>query len=196
MITLTFSKAYSLKAKSLKLLKSEGLPTDLLSALKKLKNEQYRTKTLFIAGLKTVADDDLIVKYQDIILMHTETSGRFNGDSYIDFLKQILTHYKGNIILIEDGAPYHKRGDVMKFKQESSRLSVYSLPTFSPDFNPIEKLWKNTKRDATHLKYFKTFEDLRLSVIKTFKRYMKDAKNIICVMKKLRNNAFESDVSY
>lgn len=189
------SLAYSLKAKSLKLLKQEGLPADLLLALKTLKNEQYRTKPLFIAGLKTVLDEKLIIKYQEIILKHTETSGRFNGDSYIEFLKQILEHYKGNVILIEDGASYHKRGDVMEFKEKSSRLSVFSLPTFSPDLNPIEKLWKNTKRDATHLKYFKTFEELRLSVIETFKSYMNNAKKIICVMQKLRENLIYTAVS-
>jgi len=35
------SLSYSLKAKSLKLLKNENLPTELLNALKTLKNEQY-----------------------------------------------------------------------------------------------------------------------------------------------------------
>lgn len=63
------------------------------------------------------------------------------------------------------------------------------LPTFSPDFNPIEKLWRNVKADATHLKYFKTFEDLRASVVQTFKEYMEDAKKVVCVMKKLRFKA-------
>lgn len=66
-------------------------------------------------------------------------------------------------------------------------MVVEPLPTFSPDFNPIEKLWKNTKRDATHLKYFKTFDELRDSVLKTFRKYLEDATHVIQVMKKLRN---------
>lgn len=56
------------------------------------------------------------------------------------------------------------------------------------DLGPIEKLWKNTKRDATHLKYFKTFEDLHDSVVKTFKSYMLDASKVICVMQKMRED--------
>lgn len=68
-------------------------------------------------------------------------------------------------------------------------MSVYPLPAFSPDYNPIEKLWKNTKRDATHLKYFKTFEELRESVVKAFNQYLEDATKVICVMKKLRTEA-------
>ena len=36
--------------------------------------------------------------------------------------------------------------------------------------------------------YFKTFEDLHASVIKTFKTYMQDAGKILCVMKKMRED--------
>ena len=63
-------------------------------------------------------------------------------------------------------------------------LFTYRLPSFSPDFNPIEKLWRNTKRNATHLKYFKTFDDLQESVLNAFGRYMSDADEVIRVMKK------------
>jgi len=101
----------------------------------------------------------------------------------------LLAHYPSKIILIEDGAPYHKSKVVKEFKSANAdRLTIESLPAFSPDYNPIEKLWKNTKRDATHMKYFKTFEDLNQSVVKTFESYMKDASKVICVMKQLRED--------
>ena len=67
-------------------------------------------------------------------------------------------------------------------------MTIERLPAFSPDDIPIEKLWKNTKKDSTHLKYFKTFEDLHASVIKTFKTYMQNAGKIICAMKKMRED--------
>lgn len=129
-------------------------------------------------------------QYQILILKHTHTSGRFNGESYVEFLKQLLQHFEAKIILIEDGAPYHNNKVVTEFiEQPADRLTVKRLPAFSPDYNPIEKLWRNTKRDATHLKYFKTFEELRLSVVNTFQKYLKDATHIIRVMKKLRLEA-------
>jgi transposase len=122
-------------------------------------------------------------------LQHTETSGRFNGESYVEFLKQLLAYYKGKIILIEDGAPYHGSSVVKEFKlANAGRLTIERLPAFSPDYNPIEKLWKNTKRDSTHMKYFKTFEDLHDSVIATFKTYLQDASKVLCVMKKMRED--------
>jgi len=180
---------YSIQPKSLKLLKEAGLPTELLDQLKTLKGEEYGTALDLTNALKVKIAEKLVSKYQDVILKHTETSGKFSGLTYIEFLKHLLTHYTGKIFLIEDGAPYHHSKIVTEFKTENKdRLTITPLPAYSPDFNPIEKLWKNTKRAATHLKYFKTFEELHGSVVKTFKSYMQDASKVICVMQKLRKD--------
>lgn len=123
---------------------------------------------------------------------YMETEEKFNGESYTEFLKQIMSHYTCPVILIEDGAPYHGGAIVNEYTgkmKEQGRLTIYRLPSYSPDYNPIEKLWKNTKRDSTHCKFFPTFDDLRSSVIKAFKKYMEDATKVICVMKKLRKSA-------
>jgi len=37
-------------------------------------------------------------------------------------------------------------------------LTVFQLPSYSPDYNPIEFLWKNVKRQSTHNQYFPEFE--------------------------------------
>jgi transposase len=39
-------------------------------------------------------------------------------------------------------------------------MTVYQLPAYSPDYNPIEALWKKIKQNGTHLHYFSTFESL------------------------------------
>ena len=79
------SLAYELKPKSLKLLKEAKLPTELLTLLKTLKNQKYATKQLFLTALNSLAGEPLINQYQAIILQHTETSGRFNGEGYVEF---------------------------------------------------------------------------------------------------------------
>ncbi|MCA9264458.1 MAG: transposase, partial [Planctomycetales bacterium] len=50
------------------------------------------------------------------------------------------------------------------FAVHAARLTKFQLPAYSPDFNPIEFLWKKVKKQATHLKYFPTFEALSESV--------------------------------
>jgi transposase len=119
-----------------------------------------------------------------------EGTGRFNGAGYVEFLKQLLARFDAPIILIEDGAPYHRSHEVKHFQAEhAQRLTIEPLPAFSPEYNPIEKLWRNTKKEATHLKYFKTFDELRASVRRVFHQYLDDATQVIRVMKKLRTTA-------
>ena len=99
--------AYSLQPKSLKLLKEAALPAELLTLLKTLKGELYATEFDFLNALKALVGEKLMTTYQEVILKHTEAAGKFNGLTYIEFLKQLLAHYDGKIFLVEDGAPYH-----------------------------------------------------------------------------------------
>jgi transposase len=90
---------------------------------------------------------------------------RLNSESYETFLKMVLKKTRKHIILIQDGARYHTSKEMKAFfKEKKNRLTVVTLPAYSPDFNPIEKLWKNIKQKGTHLHYFPTFEDLKNKV--------------------------------
>ena len=87
--------------------------------------------------------------------------GKLNSDSYELFLKDVLSKTKKHIILIQDGAKYHTSEEMdYFFRDNGHRMSVYQLPACSPDFNPIEKLWKKMKEKGTHLKYFSSFDSL------------------------------------
>jgi len=181
---------YGLKPKSLRDLKHAGLPSELCERLRPLKAKTFKTRSAFLKQLQATLGPAETARYRSLILKHTEVAGRFNKEGYVEFLKQVLKRFQGNVILIEDGAPYHQASLVKEFVESTEgRLTLERLPAFSPDFNPIEKLWKNTKRDATHLKYFETFEALRESVCKAFKKYLREASYIIRVMKKLRQEA-------
>lgn len=86
---------------------------------------------------------------------------RFSSDTYCQFLKEVLSKTRKHIVLIQDGAKYHTSAQMKEFfTQHQNRLTVYNLPSYSPDYNPIEKLWKNIKKDGVHLHYFPTFQSL------------------------------------
>jgi transposase len=80
--------------------------------------------------------------------------GRFNSVSYIAFVTQLLEQTMALIFLIQDGALSHRQTDPTVFAQHADRLTVFQLPSYSPDYNPIEYLWRNVKKEATHLTYF------------------------------------------
>ena len=49
---------------------------------------------------------------------------------------------KGYIVILWDGLSAHRAGAVKEFVQlHSDRLSIYRLPAYCPDFNPVEWLW-------------------------------------------------------
>lgn len=91
--------------------------------------------------------------------------GRFKSESYTDFLAAVLDQTTAPIFLIQDGARYHTSKHTRQFfAQHADRLTVFQLPSYSPDYNPIEYLWRNVKKEATHLKYFPTFDSLMATV--------------------------------
>lgn len=94
--------------------------------------------------------------------------GKFNADTYQDFLTWVLTQTSDHLIVIQDNARYHVSVAMRTFyAAHTDRLTVYQLPSYSPDLNPIEGLWKKVKKDATHLKWFPTFTHLVTKVTTT-----------------------------
>ena len=100
-------------------------------------------------------------------LLYQGIEDRFDSDSYQSFLKYLLSQYTGPVILIQDGAKYHTSKSTHEFiEANKKRLIVYQLPSYSPDYNPIEYLWKKVKTKATHNRYFPEFVQLIQSVEK------------------------------
>jgi transposase len=103
-------------------------------------------------------------------LIYQGTEQRFQSDSYQSFLRDLLSQVAGSIILIQDGARYHTSKATREFfEQHKERLTVYQLPSYSPDYNPIEYLWKKVKTKATHNRYFAEF----VLLVKSVKRALK-----------------------
>ncbi len=93
--------------------------------------------------------------------------GRFNSEQYQAFLQMIMAHTTEHLFVIHDGARYHTSASTTAFlAAHGDRITAEPLPSYSPDYNPIEYLWKKTKQRATHNKYFKEFVELTVSVEK------------------------------
>jgi transposase len=107
------------------------------------------------------------IEYFSGRLFYQGIEGRFTSDSYQAFLQMILAHTQAHLFLIHDGARYHTSQATQHFLEtHCERITAYPLPSYSPDYNPIEYLWKKTKKRATHNQYFKEFAALTVSVDK------------------------------
>ena len=108
--------------------------------------------------------------------------GRLNSAAYITFLTRVLAQTTQPIILIQDGAKYHTSAETKAFfAQQTARLQIVQLPTYSPDYNPIEKLWKKIKQQDTHLHYFPTFEALTEKVEQALLKFANAPEEILAL---------------
>lgn len=112
-------------------------------------------------------------------LFYQGIDGRFNSETYAQFLTRILQKTKQHLIIIQDGARYHTSKATQEFfETHHTRLTRVQLPSYSPDFNPIEHLWKTVREDATHNKYFPEFEDVIDSVEDTLRFLVRHRKQV------------------
>lgn len=94
-------------------------------------------------------------------LFYQGIEGKFKSESYIEFLKQVLQQTHQALFLVQDGARYHTSKLCKQFFQaQKQRLHIAQLPSYSPDYNPIEFLWRALKRRTTHNNYFPDFDTL------------------------------------
>jgi transposase len=117
--------------------------------------------TIKISGIRKGYRVFGLIDYFTGRFFYKSQEGRLKSKSYAGFLQSVLEKTQEYIILIQDRARYHTSKAMLEFfGRHKERLTVYQLPSYSPDYNPIEKLWKEINKDGTHLQYFPTFNDL------------------------------------
>ena len=124
-----------------------------------------------------------LIDYFSGQFFYKSQTGRFNSESYAAFLLDVLSQTKKHVIVIQDGARYHTSKAMQQFfEAHADRLTIEQLPAYSPDFNPIEHLWKKVKKEATHLKYFPEFTDLQEEVDRALLHFAQTPSEITVLM--------------
>lgn len=62
-----------------------------------------------------------------------------------DFLRELLRHLRGEVIVVWDGGTSHKGEPIRDLLKQHPRLSLERLPAYAPDLNPVEMLWEHLK---------------------------------------------------
>jgi len=92
-----------------------------------------------------------------------------NANSTIDFLKKIEKAYpdKEKIHVFCDNARYYKNKNVHKYL-ENSKIKLHFLPPYSPNLNPIERLWKWMKERVIYNAYYPGFDEFKSAIFGFF----------------------------
>jgi transposase len=87
----------------------------------------------------------------------------FNAETYKQFIKMLIKRgsKKKRLIVILDNARYH-RALLLKLwlHKNRQRICFLFLPPYSPELNPIERVWKMIRKNCTHNQYFTSLECL------------------------------------
>ena len=72
--------------------------------------------------------------------------GAIDGESFVAYVEKVLVPtLKGGEIVVLDNLSSHKLPRVTELI-EAAGAEVWYLPPYSPDFNPIEKMWSKVKQ--------------------------------------------------
>lgn len=87
------------------------------------------------------------------------------GEATISFLKKIEKAYpnKRKIHLFLDNARYYKNKEVLGYVK-TSKIELHFLPPYSPNLNPIERVWKWMKEKVTYNTYYEEFDDFKQAI--------------------------------
>jgi transposase len=75
------------------------------------------------------------------------------------------------VVVVIDNAPWHRGQCVKDVLARHPHLEFYRLPSYSPQLNVIERLWKQLRRRATHNRLFDTLAALKASVRNSLRYY-------------------------
>ena len=93
---------------------------------------------------------------------------KFNGLTFFEFMKELYQTSLTNgrrVVVITDNAKYHHARLHRQWREEHAAEFVLDyLPPYSPELNPIERVWKLTRRLCLHNRYFPLLQQVTTTV--------------------------------
>lgn len=98
----------------------------------------------------------------------------FSGKTFLDFLQQLVHYSRRKLFLIVDNGPCHNLKPEGKqwLRDNQHRIELFRLPPYSPNLNPIEGAWKETKKRTTHNRFFRNTFDRDMALCATFEMFV------------------------
>jgi transposase len=98
----------------------------------------------------------------NVVIQEDQT---LNAESTIRFFQKVEEAYpcKRKVHVFCDNAPYYRNKAVGQYLT-TSKIVLHFLPPYSPNLNPIERLWKWMKERVIYNVYYQDFEDFKGAV--------------------------------
>ena len=101
---------------------------------------------------------------------------KFDGNTFFAFMRklQAVSRTEGDrqVVAITDNAKYHHAKMHASWREEKSPGFVLDfLPPYSPELNPVERVWKRLRRKCLHNVYFAKLTQLLQTVADQFEKW-------------------------
>jgi transposase len=108
------------------------------------------------------------VRLRDGKFRFLRETGKFNAMSFLAFMKMLRRasiRTGRRVVVIADNARYHHARLHKEWREDHvADFRLEYLPPYSPELNPIERVWKLTRRQCIHNRYFPTLEEVVTTV--------------------------------
>lgn len=91
----------------------------------------------------------------------TSKADRGNTISFFSFLLLVVkTYHERKVVMVLDNVPYHHAKRLKPILERyKHRIELVYLPPYSPDLNPIERVWWYMRKKITHNRYVQNLQD-------------------------------------
>jgi transposase len=115
------------------------------------------------------------VRLRDGAFVFQRETGKFNAQTCASFLKALhVASVQANrqVVVIIDNAKYHHAKLHQPWREASaSEFLLDFLPPYSPELNPIERVWKLTRKLRLHDQYFPNLDSITIAVEELFQQW-------------------------
>jgi transposase len=122
------------------------------------------------------------VRLRDGRFVFRQERDKFNGATFFVFLRELRrTSIRSGrrVVVIADNARYHHCALHKLWREQQAPGFVMDfLPPYSPELNPIERVWKLTRRLCLHNRYFTKLEEVVVAVEAEFGNWAKRTETL------------------
>jgi transposase len=117
-----------------------------------------RTRLNIVGGIELTQLSKAVIRQYDTI----------NSSAMCDYLGALREAYgTAPLHAIVDGAGYH-RAEEFKTKAKELNICLHYLPPYSPNLNPIERLWKVMNKEVRNNRFFSTPREFKAGIAEFF----------------------------
>ena len=107
------------------------------------------------------------------LICEYKTINEYNVSRFFNEIRKVYPDYNQKIHVILDGAGYH-RSQLVKDWAEVVNIRLHYLPPYSPNLNPIERMWKLMNEHARNNRYFSSTREFREAISVFFNQTLSD----------------------